>query len=172
MLGTGRPAIVEVKNPKRRKVDLQAIEEFVREASKGLVIFVAERLVDARNVRELKEEAKNHKKTYRALVVTEYPVTPESIKKAEENLRGATIKQKTPLRVVHRRVERVREKKVYNVKIKPVEDCILEVLLECEGGLYVKELINGDLGRTRPSLSELLGVAAECVELDVLSVST
>jgi tRNA pseudouridine synthase 10 len=39
-----------------------------------------------------------------------------------------------------------------------------------EGGLYVKELVSGDEGRTEPSLAELLGVDAEVTALDVLDV--
>jgi tRNA pseudouridine synthase 10 len=39
-----------------------------------------------------------------------------------------------------------------------------------ESGIYVKELIHGDRGRTQPSLSELLGRACDVVELDVLEV--
>ncbi|HDN68368.1 MAG TPA: hypothetical protein ENG23_02140, partial [Methanomicrobia archaeon] len=56
------------------------------------------------------------------------------------------------------------------------------VEIKCEGGLYIKELVSGDGGRTKPSLSELLGaevggaeeggveVKAEVKELDVLEV--
>jgi tRNA pseudouridine synthase 10 len=38
------------------------------------------------------------------------------------------------------------------------------------GGLYVKELVSGDDGRTEPSLAGLLGVGARVTDLDVLSV--
>ncbi|HNR57741.1 MAG TPA: hypothetical protein PKJ51_04720 [Methanothrix sp.] len=37
-------------------------------------------------------------------------------------------------------------------------------------GLYVKELVSGDGGRTKPSLSELIGVEARVTELDVINV--
>ncbi|MFB6172251.1 MAG: tRNA pseudouridine(54/55) synthase Pus10, partial [Haloarculaceae archaeon] len=39
-----------------------------------------------------------------------------------------------------------------------------------EGGLYVKELVSGDEGRTDPSLAGLLGVGATVTALDVLAV--
>ncbi len=45
-----------------------------------------------------------------------------------------------------------------------------EIVLRCQGGLYIKELISGDGGRTKPSVSDILGVPATCVELDVLNV--
>jgi tRNA pseudouridine synthase 10 len=39
-----------------------------------------------------------------------------------------------------------------------------------DSGLYIKELISGDGGRTRPSLAESLGVDAVVEELDVINV--
>jgi tRNA pseudouridine synthase 10 len=45
------------------------------------------------------------------------------------------------------------------------------IFIKCEGGLYVKELITGDEGRTKPNLSELIGIPVQVVELDVLEVS-
>lgn len=40
------------------------------------------------------------------------------------------------------------------------------------GGLYIKELVSGDRGRTRPSFAEVLGREALCIELDVCGWST
>jgi tRNA pseudouridine synthase 10 len=40
-----------------------------------------------------------------------------------------------------------------------------------EGGLYVKELVSSDEGRTEPSLAGLLGVDATVTVLDVLEVT-
>jgi tRNA pseudouridine synthase 10 len=36
--------------------------------------------------------------------------------------------------------------------------------------LYVKELVTGDEGRTKPSMAEILGTRATPSELDVLEV--
>ncbi|MEM2906597.1 MAG: hypothetical protein QW739_00755, partial [Candidatus Odinarchaeota archaeon] len=57
-----------------------------------------------------------------------------------------------------------------SVKIKRLSDNKLELVVDCQGGLYVKELVSGDDGRTKPSLSEILGVEAKCIQLDVLNV--
>jgi tRNA pseudouridine synthase 10 len=46
----------------------------------------------------------------------------------------------------------------------------LELQVRTQAGLYVKELISGDGGRTRPSAAEVLGVPAACAELDVIAV--
>jgi tRNA pseudouridine synthase 10 len=42
--------------------------------------------------------------------------------------------------------------------------------IRCQGGLYIKELITGDEGRTSPSVAEILNVGAKPLELDVLNV--
>ena len=39
-------------------------------------------------------------------------------------------------------------------------------------GLYIKELVSGDDGRTVPSLASVLGVPARVLELDVIEVSS
>jgi len=44
------------------------------------------------------------------------------------------------------------------------------MIVRCQGGLYVKELVSGDEGRTSPSVSELLGFEAKTLKLDVLNV--
>jgi tRNA pseudouridine synthase 10 len=46
----------------------------------------------------------------------------------------------------------------------------MNVKILCEGGLYVKELMSGDSGRTSPSLAEILGVEVVPLALDVLAV--
>ncbi|RLI48252.1 MAG: hypothetical protein DRO73_09860, partial [Candidatus Thorarchaeota archaeon] len=39
-----------------------------------------------------------------------------------------------------------------------------------QGGTYIKELISGDDGRTTPSVAELIGIPAVCVELNVVGI--
>ncbi len=48
---------------------------------------------------------------------------------------------------------------------------MLELVIQCEGGLYIKELISGDQMRTKPSVSQILGTPSKCVKLDVLEVN-
>ena len=36
--------------------------------------------------------------------------------------------------------------------------------------MYVKELVHGDSGRTKPSISEILGNPAKVEELDVIKI--
>jgi tRNA pseudouridine synthase 10 len=81
------------------------------------------------------------------------------------------IKQRTPHRVSHRRADKIRKRRVKDLTVTKIDEKNLELKIDCEGGLYIKELISGDEGRTQPSVSSLLGIPAKCVQLDVLEVN-
>jgi len=80
------------------------------------------------------------------------------------------INQLTPQRVAHRRAIKIRKKYLYRLEVKKLKPNLVEMLIRCQGGLYIKELIHGDEGRTSPSVSELMDTPAKCVELDVMDV--
>ena len=169
MLGTGRPFVLEVSKPKKRFVDLKAIEEAVNAGAVGKVEVSGLRFATKDVVRRLKK-GEGSQKEYRLLAEFENEVSDESLRMLEEKLSGTSIKQQTPLRVLHRRADLIREKYIYKLKVKKVS--LKRALLEirCQGGLYVKELVSGDEGRTVPNVSDLLGNRAKTLKLDVLNV--
>jgi len=170
MLGRGRPFVIEVKKPKRRFIDLKLLEEKINENGKGTVEVQSLRFSSRMEVRKLKNLAPYTRKKYRLTVRVDGDLNEEMLKRLEEYFNGREIKQRTPLRVLHRRADKVRIKKVYSVKCRRISQSIFEVIIECQGGLYVKELVSGDEGRTKPSFSEILNMSATCLELDVLDV--
>ena len=169
--GNGRPFVVEVKEAKNRNPDLKALESTINENGGGRVGVMKLEFSDKKTVRSLKEKAKIAEKTYRALVETERKVTKRDLAKLEKSFNGCLINQYTPKRVMHRRADKLRVKRVYEMLAKKIGDKRVELVVRCQGGLYVKELISGDEGRTRPSVSDVLGFGARCVELDVTSVN-
>ncbi len=42
--------------------------------------------------------------------------------------------------------------------------------IRCQGGLYIKELVTGDEGRTDPSVATIMDAAVKPLALDVLDV--
>jgi len=66
--------------------------------------------------------------------------------------------------------EETRTRKITSFRIENVAKDEITIHLVCEGGLYVKELISGDQGRTQPNFSEKLGIPAVVKELDVIEV--
>jgi tRNA pseudouridine synthase 10 len=167
MLGTGRPFVVEVKKPRQRTPDAEALQAAINGASE---IVEVEGLHPAtyETVGRVKELSAS--KTYRARVAFDADVCGDDLQAALAELEGTTVEQRTPDRVDHRRADRVRERTVYAAGGELDGDRCAAVEIHGAGGLYVKELISGDGGRTEPSLSGLLGVGAEVTELDVMAV--
>ena len=109
-------------------------------------------------------------KRYRATVAFDADVSPDALAAAVDALSGATVEQYTPERVDHRRAGKTRERTAYEVTATREGPREATVEIHGEGGLYIKELISGDDGRTEPSLADELGVGAEVRALDVLAV--
>ncbi len=168
MLGSGRPTIVEVRGAKRRSTDLGKISMTL--SRNPWVKFKALRRARPPEVRILKEE--NSRKVYRAVVYSQEPLTEEDVELIESKLSNALIRQRTPRRVLWRRKDLIRKRMVYEVRGKLITPRIMELIIFCDGGLYVKELIHGDEGRTKPSVAEVLGRELTVLLLDVLSVTT
>jgi tRNA pseudouridine synthase 10 len=169
MLGSGRPFVIEISKPKKRFLDLRKLEETINDRAKGKVEVSNLRFTNKDVVRKLKK-AESAQKEYRVLMEFENDVSEGDLCLLEEKLTNASIKQQTPLRVLHRRADLIREKYIYKVKVKKVSPKKAEMEIRCQGGLYVKELVSGDEGRTTPSVSELLGNKAKPIKLDVLNV--
>jgi len=168
MVGTGRPFILEVVAPKKRSIDLVELESEINRTADGRVSVAIKRWADRAEVETLKSN-KAHKK-YRILVEVDGELSADEFAKALESLNGVTIQQRTPERVAHRRADKIRERKVLDIAFVGEQDgkYIVEVL--GEAGLYIKELVSGDSGRTIPSLAEILKRKAHVSSLDVTQV--
>ncbi|MFA6332635.1 MAG: tRNA pseudouridine(54/55) synthase Pus10, partial [Methanoregula sp.] len=70
----------------------------------------------------------------------------------------------------HRRADKVRERTVLGIECMGQQDGKFVVEVLGEAGLYIKELVSGDSGRTRPSLAEILKRTAHVTSLDVTQV--
>ncbi len=169
MLGSGRPFVVEVSKPRKRNLDLAKVKEAINALGEGKVQVSRLRFTSRDLVRKLKK-AESAQKEYRVLIEFGRDVTEEELRDLEAKLTGVSIKQQTPLRVLHRRADLTREKYIYKVKVKKVAPKQAEMIVRCQGGLYVKELVSSDEGRTVPSIPELLGTGANTLKLDVLKV--
>ncbi len=166
MLGTGRPFVLEVIEPRRRFVDLRELERAIN-AQRWVAVRGLE-YVDSDKVKEVKME--RHRKKYRAKIVFEEEVEKEKLIEALESLKGE-IKQRTPTRVSHRRSDKVRIRRLFDARLIHHTGRAAVVEFEADAGLYIKELVSGDNGRTTPSLAEKIGVPAKVERLDVIAVS-
>jgi tRNA pseudouridine synthase 10 len=147
------------------------VSEKIRENSEGRVEVDDLKISSREDLRKIKTMATTTEKTYKAIVSVERELTEDDIKKLITELSGAIIKQRTPLRVLHRRADKIRVKKVHDLHINLIAPKKMEAVIRTQGGLYVKELVSGDNDRTTPSFSEILNAKAECSELDVIDVA-
>ncbi|SDM97206.1 tRNA pseudouridine synthase 10 [Halogranum gelatinilyticum] len=168
MLGTGRPFVIEVKEPRRRVVDVEQLEGDINAFAEGKVEVEGLRLATYDMVERVKELDAN--KTYRAEVEFGDDVTADALKEALAELDGATVEQYTPHRVDHRRASLTRTRDVYDADGELHDARHATVDIHGAGGLYIKELVSGDEGRTNPSLAGILGVDAVVTALDVVAV--
>jgi len=169
MLGTGRPFVIEIKRPRKRRLNLSEIERLINERAQGKIEVASLKYVDREAVTKIKD-MESAQKTYRVTVEFDREIQDEELEKLREALTDIAVLQQTPTRVLHRRADLIREKHIYETKIKRISPNRIELTIKCQGGLYVKELITGDNGRTEPNVSEIIGAKAQPLELDVLEV--
>lgn len=167
MLGDGRPFVLEIKEPRIRKLDLEKIEREANEAALGKTAYHNLKYTVRKRKAEIKTSSPDTYKVYRALVECEDEIREEDLDKLQSL---HTIQQRTPIRVSHRRADKIREKEVKELSCKYINPHSFEMIIKTEGGLYIKELISSDEGRSQPSVSEVLGTQAICAELDVIEV--
>jgi tRNA pseudouridine synthase 10 len=169
MLGDGRPFVLELVAPRVRELDLAGLREEANRRAAGRVETSELRIVRRAAVEFVKE--RKAAKRYRARVEFAGDVSPGDLRSALEGLTGE-VAQRTPRRVAHRRADKVRRRRLMGASVaNSISPRAAEIEFATEGGLYVKELVSGDDGRTEPSLAARLGLGARVTELDVLEIA-
>ena len=168
MLGSGRPFVLEIKEPKIRNLDLAKLEAKINEINEGKTSYHNLHLCERRRKAEIKQSSPDTYKVYQAHVKCDEAFDKD---KLEELTKLDEIHQQTPLRVLRRRADKVRIKHVIDLSYEIIDDTHFSMIIKTEGGLYIKELISGDEGRSHPNVGEILGVNAICEQLDVIEVS-
>ncbi len=168
MLGRGRPFVFEVIAPLKREIDLQKIEAEINSAYQGQISVSSLSFCPPLRIAQIKNT--EFQKIYSAKCLCENGVTESDMQKLPG--KEISILQRTPKRVELRRADLERQKSatINNAKMLNEKEFIVEVL--ASHGLYIKEFVSGDGGRTNPSISSLLGAKCRCEELDVLEILT
>jgi len=170
MLGRGRPLVISFVNPRKRPNE-DELREIMRLENEPFELSTTDvKIANRRLIEKLKKDATRHVKIYRALVLLSQAVTDEQIRSLEEYFHNRQIVQYTPRRIKRKPPKKRRVRMVYELKVIKLCDKLLELIIKCQGGLYVKELITGDEGRTSPSISDALGQDVRPLLLDVLDV--
>lgn len=168
MLGSGRTFVLEITEPKIRDLDLANLQTEVNKHAEGKVEISEMKYVPRNRKAEIKQSSTDTYKVYKALVEVDDEIDSKNL----DSLKTLDIiNQRTPIRVSHRRADKIRTRKIRKLDYKLLGSKSFEITLECEGGLYIKELISGDENRSKPSVAQVLGTNAKCVQLDVLEVN-
>ena len=165
MLGNGRPFILEVREPRRRNLDLKMLEGEINSFGMNKVEVSDLRFAEKSEIEKLKSLKAS--KTYRVEIALE---GEGKLNEAVNALRNCYIDQRTPSRVVHRRADKIRRRKILDIRVEAEGPGEAVLVVKAESGTYIKELVTGDGGRTKPSLSELAGCPAEVKKLDVIGI--
>lgn len=176
MLGSGRPFVLEIKEPKKRNLNLSEMEKAVNESSINKAEFIGLEFTKRSKKAEIKTSSPDTYKVYCAIVECENPIIESDLDKLNTlNL----IKQRTPVRVSHRRADKIREREVKELETELIDETHFKMKVKTEGGLYIKELISGDyeisednekVYRSNPNVSEILNNQCICKTLDVIEV--
>ncbi|MBI2005252.1 MAG: tRNA pseudouridine(54/55) synthase Pus10 [Candidatus Aenigmarchaeota archaeon] len=160
-----RPFVIELIKPVKRKINLKKMEKKINKSKKVKVKGL--KFVEKGIIRKLKTDRID--KTY--LVDVEFKGRID--RKLLKNLKTVakeSILQKTPLRVAHRRANKTRKRHVKKFSYKVIGGKRMQFKVRAESGLYIKELITGDEGRTQPNVSELINNKVKKLSLDVIKI--
>jgi tRNA pseudouridine synthase 10 len=168
MLGNGRPFVLEIKKPVKRNIDLKNIEEQINTQSEGRVEVSGLRPSSKEEVKAIKSA--RFPKTYEVEVEFDRPIGDEKLKEVVRVFKDRTIEQKTPKRVLHRRTDKIRKREITDLGFRIIGERGAIFKITGESGIYIKELIHGDEGRTKPSIAEYLDSRCIIKNLDVTRI--
>ncbi|XEO78154.1 tRNA pseudouridine synthase Pus10 [Candidatus Lokiarchaeum ossiferum] len=173
-LGAGREFIMEIKEPRSRHLNYLELTQTINKQHGKSIHVTNFTVASKKDVIKFKKNSEFNKKKYHALVELAQPISLEeaNVKFAmvSEQLCEKKIKQRTPLRVVHRRPDKTRTKIIYSIECKYVDPLHIYLKVLAQGGTYIKELISGDNFRTSPSIATIFNIPMVCAELDVVQI--
>ncbi len=94
MLGNGRPFIVEIRYPKKRKIDLKELERYVNDFCEGKVVVSDLKFASSKDIEFIKSA--RFVKVYRVKVLFDGEVDKGKIEEALRILKEKQIHQRTP----------------------------------------------------------------------------
>jgi len=162
-----RPFVMELLRPMKRTLDLKKMQAQINRSKKVNVTGL--NAATKKDMYEIKSS--KYDKTYFAEVTFEKKIDKKKLRLLK-TLKGETIQQKTPSRVVHRRANLLRRRKVKEISVKVIGKKKLVLKIKGEAGLYIKELISGDSGRTEPNIAGILDNKVKNIKLDVIRIHT
>ena len=171
MLGSGRPFLIEIINPRKvvvSETELSQLQASINSSTDAIGVQHL-KVVSKEAARLLKEGEEEKRKFYSAIIWTSKEIAPEHLLFLSE-LKNLQIEQKTPVRVLHRRTLATRVRTIYSLQATFIDTHHFQLLLSTQAGTYIKEFVHGDFGRTQPNLCRLMKRDVDILLLDVEEV--
>ncbi len=159
-----RPFVIELVRPLKRRINLRKLTSKINKSKKVKVSKL--KFVDKDYVRRIKTDRRD--KTYLAEVTFAKNIDKKRVKLLKQLI--GQIQQKTPQRVVHRRTDKLRRRRVKSISVKVISEKKMQLKIRAESGLYIKELITGDLGRTKVNVVDIMDNKVKKISLDVTKI--
>lgn len=165
IIGGGEPIAIESKVLDKR-IDIDLVEKALNSFTPWIKFSIRMR-INRSFISRLLNSSTTLRKIYRAIMYTSMPITDKNIiNKLESIFHNKIIEQKPKISIRKKSLK----KKIYNIKIIPITQQLFEVLIECDEGLSITELISGSKGETSLSFTNILGYSVKCLMLDILYV--
>ena len=171
MLGSGRPFLIEIINPRKvvvSETELSQLQAAINSSTDAIGVQHL-KVVSKEAAKLLKEGEEEKRKFYSAIIWTSKEIAPEHLLFLSE-LKNIQIEQKTPIRVLHRRTLATRVRTIYSLQAMFIDTHHFQLLLSTQAGTYIKEFVHGDFGRTQPNLCQLMKQDVDILLLDVEEV--
>ena len=170
MLGNGRAFIYSVFNAKKHySLDFKEINRNLNNFLTTVKVNGL-RICDKKYFNTLKKAESEKIKIYTAVVWSKEEINKDICDKIGK-VKDLLTNQITPLRVLHKRVLRTREKFIYEINVKEIINPHFMIIeIKASAGTYIKEFVNGDLGRTYPALCDIIGCECDILQLDVQDI--
>lgn len=123
MLGSGRPFLLECVDP-TKMIDARKQQAALGEcvlANSQYIRIKETKFVDKSYFEVLKSMESTKIKEYRCVVWCSRKVTPKDLEQLADT-KDLKVFQNTPIRVLHRRTLKMREKLIYRIKCKPLNE--------------------------------------------------
>ncbi|KAH8739136.1 hypothetical protein FG386_001003 [Cryptosporidium ryanae] len=154
----------------------------VKLLSKSRVILSSLEITDIFTVNKMNKQVSEKEKSYVCVCYSPTSLSNRDYQILSDRMLNipVSISQRTPIRVLHRRVNMDRVRHIVIVKIVEINQNYFILYLKTQAGTYIKEFIHGDFGRTNPSFGDLIvkylpkekdhKLEVSIVQLDVLNV--
>lgn len=169
MLGTGRPFVLELKEPRHRVTDLADLETAIREPAAGRVeidhlAFATPDIVGFVTQNSFRQR-------FELTLEFTDPVDELAFRDAVDTLDGLTIRR-------HLRLEELAKGQRPHEVIRQLQDVVgkwrdewtAALEFEVDSGIDPTSIATGDGGETEPSLAEILGTSVEVTTVAVVAV--